>query len=93
VIELSVDGHPDTLELASIRRSLLEMPVVEIRAVRPQPALLLRLQHAELVGWASDHEVLVTEHRHLVGIDVITNARRESGIEVRSAEDASVVWK
>ncbi|HKN46210.1 MAG TPA: hypothetical protein VJW23_20045, partial [Propionibacteriaceae bacterium] len=57
-IPASNGGHPDTLELASIQRSLADLPIVEVHAMRPNPTLLLRLRHAELVGWASDSEVL-----------------------------------
>lgn len=92
-IPVSADGHPDTLELASIQRSLADLPIVEIHAMGPKPTHLLRLRHVELVGWASDSELLVVERGHVVGVDVITKRRRESGIGVRTAEDASVVWK
>ena len=86
-------GHPDTLELPAIHRALAELPLVEIDEMQPGPVLLLQLTHAELVGWASDSEVVVVEKGRLVLVDVVTKRRRESGIAVRSAADATVVWR
>jgi len=90
-IPLSPDGHPDTLELAAIRHSLAELPLVEVVDARSHPVILQRLAHCELVGWASDSEVLVVEKRRVVAVDVTTGHRRESGIRVRDARDVSVV--
>jgi hypothetical protein len=92
-IRVSAEGHADTMELASIQRSLAELPLVEVRGTRPQTPLLFRLSHAELIGWASDSEVLVVERGRIVGVNVMTKERRESRILVRSAEDASVVFR
>jgi hypothetical protein len=90
-IPVSPEGHADSLELASIRRSLAELPLVEAHGLTPQPVLLRRLAHAELVDWLSDSELLVVEKRRLVAIDVVSGRLRETGIAVRSAQDASVV--
>jgi len=90
-IPVSREGHPDTLELASIRRSLTDLPLVEIHEVRPHPMDLQRLSHCELIGWASDSEVIVVEKRHVVAVDVTTGRRRQSGINVRDPRDALVV--
>ena len=78
---------------AAIRSSLSDLPMVEVVDVRPRPTRVLRLAHAELVGWASDSEVIVVEKGRLVGIDVLTKQQRESGIVVRSPADAFVVWR
>lgn len=90
-LRVSAEGHPDTLELASIRRSLADLPLVEAYEMRPKPQFLQRLAHAELVDWTSGSEVLVVEQGQLVSIDVLTGRRRESGIAVRSAGDAFLV--
>jgi len=92
-IRLSAEGHADSLELRSIRAALADMPMVEVVQTRPRRAEMLRLPRAELIGWASDSEVLVVENRHLVAVDVLTGKRRRSAIEVRTAADALVVWR
>ncbi len=90
-IPASAEGHPDTLELASIRRSIADLPLVEIHEVLPLSVVLQQLAHCELVGWASDSEVIVVEKRRVVAVDVTTGHRRPSGIRVRDARDVSVV--
>ena len=92
-IPLSADRKADSLELKSIRASLADMPLVEVVEVRPQSAGTLRLPHAELVGWASDSEVVVIEKGHVVAVNVLTKQRRRSDIAVRTAADAFVVWR
>ena len=92
-ILVSPDEHPDPSRFAAIRSSLSDLPMVEVVDVRPRPTRVLRLAHAELVGWASDSEVIVVEKGRLVGIDVLTKQQRESGIVVRSPADAFVVWR
>jgi hypothetical protein len=88
---VSPDGRPDTLELASIRRSLADLPIVEVSDVQRRPALLQRLTHCVLVGWMGDSEILVVEKRRLVAVDVETGQRRASGIEVRDERDVLLV--
>ncbi len=90
-IRLSSHSRPDSIRLASIRRSLADLPLVEIDDITSAPVPLLRLPHAELIGWLSDTQVVVLENHRLVAIDVLTNERRSSGIVVRSSADAFVV--
>jgi hypothetical protein len=84
-IRLSEDGHPDDLELASIRRSLAELPMVEVYDLRPQPVLLRRVPRVELVGWTSESDLLLVDRGQLVSIDARTGARKESEIHVTGA--------
>lgn len=92
-IRLSADGHPDSLELRAVRESLAKLPMVLIVQARPRKVEVLRIPRAELIGWASKSEVLVVEDDHLTAIDVFTGQRRSSGIVVRAAADALVVWR
>jgi hypothetical protein len=92
-IRLSADGRADSHELDSIRASLANLPMVEIVQPGPRPAEILHLPHSELIGWASDSEVLVVENGHIVAVDVLTQERRRSGILVRTPADAQVVWR
>lgn len=92
-IRPSADGHGSPSGLKSIRASLADLPLVEIVETRPRRASLLRLPHAELVGWASDSEVVVIESGHVSTVDVLTKRRRRSEILVRTAADALVVWR
>ena len=91
-ISLRYEAHADSLELRALRRALAEMPVVDIYEPGVASKPRLRIGHVELVGWTSNREVLVVQRGHIVGIDVETGRRRESTIEVQSAESARVVW-
>ncbi|HEY6195998.1 MAG TPA: hypothetical protein VI504_13230 [Candidatus Eisenbacteria bacterium] len=90
-LRLSDDGHADPAELAAIRRGLAELPVVEVCGLSVERGVTLRLAHADLVGWASDHELLVVEADRLVAVDVITKRERATGITLRGAGDAYLV--
>lgn len=90
-LRLSDQGRADSPELASIQRSLAELPVVEVHTLGSRADPALRLTHAELVGWSGRRELLVVERGRLVGVDVRTGRRRQSGIAVRTAADAFLV--
>jgi len=92
-VRVSAEGHADSLVLASIRRSLADLPLVDVVEVGAGVRRLQRIAHAELVGWASDSELLVVQKRRVVAVDVRTGTRRPSGIEVRTAADAFAVWR
>jgi hypothetical protein len=89
-IELSEDGQDDPKTLAAIRRSLAELPVVEVYATGRHPTLIRRLTHVALAQWISADEILVADNGRLVAIDVTTGRRRESTIQVRGADDVIV---
>jgi hypothetical protein len=90
-LRLSSDGHPNSLELAAIEKTLAGLPMVEVQ----EPALgadpTLRLPGAELVGWSSPAEVVIVENGRVVAVDVTTRRRRESQVRVRSAADVYLV--
>jgi len=87
----SADGHPDTLELASIRRAQAELPMVEVVDIRPRSATILRLPHADLIGWVGESVILVTEGTRVVAVDVSTQHEAPTGITVRTAADVFLV--
>jgi hypothetical protein len=89
-IELSEDGQDDAKTLAAIRRSLAELPVVEVYATGHHPTPIRRLTHVALAEWISADEILVVDNGRLVAIDVTTGRRRESTIQVRGADDVIV---
>jgi hypothetical protein len=80
-IRLSDQGKPNPEELARIRKSIADLPAVEVfRTADPsKPATLL--PHATLVGWLDDNEMLVVENGFLVARDVRKNTRRISPIK------------
>jgi hypothetical protein len=92
-IPVSEGAQPQPSTLIRIRRSLKELPLVEVVEVRPGSSRLIRLPHAELVGWASDSEVIVIENGHVAAVDVTTRQQRRSDIPVRTAADAFVIWR
>ena len=87
-IRLVPDGKENTQELARIRGAIAELPAVEL--VRPgseaQPKTTI--PHASLVGWLSEHEIIMVQDGRLVVFDIHSNKRRETTIRVRSAADA-----
>ncbi len=92
-IRVSAEGHADSLELKSVRAALAELPMVEIVTTGPRPAEILRLPHAELVGWASDSAVVVVEGGQVAVVDVPTGRRHRLDVSVRTAADVLVVWR
>ena len=92
-IRASAEGHADTLELAAIRDSLAQLPLVLVHDLRPTPTLRLELPHAVLIGWLSKSELLVVQDDRLVAVDVLTRRRRFPDVSIRSPQDAIVVWR
>lgn len=88
-IQLSEQGQGDPQESERIRKALLELPAVEIKAVdlkSTDPARRLELlPHATLVGWLTDKEILIVEEHSLVVYNVATKARRKTNIPVADA--------
>ncbi|MFI5371016.1 MAG: hypothetical protein ACHQ52_05600 [Candidatus Eisenbacteria bacterium] len=89
-IQLSADGHADSLELGGIRRALASLPLVIVTAHSGPGGETLELPHTEVVGWVSERELIVLQGRELVAVDVVTRRMRSTGIRVRSAADAIV---
>lgn len=81
-IQLAADGQASPEELQSIRKALAELPAVEVQSVEDPPKRSAFLQHAELVGWLSEKELLIIEDHMLATYDVVTGARHKSDVRV-----------
>ncbi len=87
-IRLSSDGKENSEELARVRKTIAELPAVEVMQLGTQPRPTAVIRHAALVGWMSDHEILVAQDGRLVVYDIRGRKQREITIRVRSAADA-----
>jgi len=88
-IQLSEQGEANPEESQHIRKSLLDLPAVEIKTVEDTPRRLAFVTHAVLIGWISDKELLIIENQLLVAYNVGSGARRKSAIRV---EDGTRVF-
>jgi hypothetical protein len=89
-IQLAQDGQANPEESQRIRKALLDLPAVVVKSIEAKSGggslrRIAFLPHATLVGWISDKEILVVEGNLLVAYDVVSSARRESGIHVENA--------
>lgn len=91
-IQLSQQGQADPAESEGIRKSLLDLPAVEIKSVDGKngeaPRRIDFLPHTQLVGWISDKEVLLVEEHMLVVYNVPARTRRKTNIRVEDAAHA-----
>jgi hypothetical protein len=88
-IQLAEQGQANPEESQRIRKSLLDLPAVEIKSNEDMPRRIAFLPHATLVGWISDREILIVEGHLLVAYNVASGTRRKSNIPV---EDAAHVF-
>jgi hypothetical protein len=84
-IQLSEQGQANPEESARIRKSLAELPAVEVTAMQVSPGKVAFVPHATLVGWISEKELLIVEDHLLVAYNVATGARRKSSVRVEDA--------
>ena len=87
-ITVAPDREGNAAELARIRGALAELPLVAVTALAPPHRELAIIQHAALVGWLSDRELLVARDGRLVICDPHGVTPRETPIRVRTAADA-----
>ncbi len=88
-VRLSSSGKPNPAELQRVRETLAQMPEVEVTEVSGgAPRRLTTIPHAGLVGWLSEHELLLAQGGRLVVYDLRGGAIRPTGIPVRSERDA-----
>jgi hypothetical protein len=85
-IQLSEEGQANPEESQRIRKTLLDLPAVEVKSIDESPRRIAFIPHATLVGWISDKEVLIVEGHLLVSYNVVSGARRKSNIRVDDAE-------
>jgi hypothetical protein len=87
-IRLSLGGRENAEELARVRRTIAELPAVEVVQPGVQPRPATTILHSGLVGWLSDREILVAQDGRLTVYDTRGDKRKETTIRVRSAADA-----
>src|SRR5208283_2525810 len=88
-IQLAEQGQANPEESQRIRKALLDLPLVEVKALEDSPRRIAFLPHATLVGWIGYKEILVVESHLLVAYNVVSGARRKSSIRV---EDSALVF-
>ncbi|HTW59626.1 MAG TPA: hypothetical protein VMD99_15975 [Terriglobales bacterium] len=84
-IQLAEQGQANPEESKAIRKSLGELPAVEVKSVEDSPKRVAFLPHATLVGWISEKELLIVEDHLLVVYDIGTGRRRKSNVRVQDA--------
>ena len=91
-IQLSEQGQGDPEESERVRKSLLELPAVQVMSLdvkgAEQPRRIDFLPHATLVGWLTGKEVLIVEDHLLVTYNLATKTRRKTNIKVEDAAHA-----
>ncbi len=87
-IRLSSDGKENAEELARVRKTIGELPAVEVVHLGIPPRSAAVIPHAGLVGRLSDRELLVAQGGRLTVYDIRGSKRKETTIRVRSAADA-----
>lgn len=87
-IRLSSEGKENAEELTRVRKGIAELPAVEVVQLGIQPQSATRIRHAALVGWVSDHEILVAQDGRLAVYDIHGSKRKDTTIRVRSSADA-----
>jgi hypothetical protein len=91
-IQLAQQGQADLEESQRIRKSLLDLPAVELKSLDLRGSAIRRIEflpHATLVGWINDKEILIVEDHLLVTYNIGDKTRRKSDIHV---EDAAHVF-
>jgi len=88
-IQLAEEGQANPAESQRIRKSLADLPVVQVVSAVDPGKRLGFLPHATLVGWLSEKEILIVENHFLAAYDVTSGARRKSAIRV---DDPSFVF-
>jgi hypothetical protein len=81
-IQLSEQGQANPEESQRIRKSLVDLPAIEVKTIEDTPHRVAFLPHAMVVGWISDKELLIVENHLLVAYNVRSGARRKSTIHV-----------
>jgi hypothetical protein len=92
-IQLAQQGQADPQESERIRKSIVDLPAVEVKTIDinngDAPRRTEFLTHATLVGWINEKEILIVEDHLLVSYNITDKTKRKSDIHV---EDASHVF-
>ena len=81
-IQLAEQGQANPAESQHIRKSLADLPAVQVVTTEEPVKRTAFLPHAELVGWLSEKEILIVENHFLVAYDTATGTRKRSTIKV-----------
>lgn len=87
-IRPSLDGKENPEELSRIRKTLTDLPMIEIWKLDPKPQLERTIPRAGLVGWLSETEILMAQDGRLAVFNVGNGAKRPTAIRVRGSADA-----
>jgi hypothetical protein len=87
-IRLSSEGKENAEALARVRKTIGELPAVEIVNLGFGPLRPTVIRHATFVDWVSDREILVVQDGRLALYDLRGTKLRETTIRVRSGADA-----
>jgi hypothetical protein len=88
-IQLSEQGQANPEESKQIRKSLADLPAVEVKSAEESARRVAFVPHASLVGWINEKELLIIEDHLLVAYNLGTGARRKSNLRI---EDAARVF-
>jgi hypothetical protein len=93
-IQLAEQGQANPEESQRIRKSLLDLPAVEVKSIDARGAgdasrRVAFLPHTTLVGWISEKELMIVDGHLLVVYNIANGTRRKSNIHV---EDAAHVF-
>ena len=81
-IQLAEQGQANPEESKVIRKSLAELPAVEVKTADDAAKRIVFLPHAALVGWISQNELLIVEDHLLVVYDVKSGGQKKSTVKV-----------
>jgi hypothetical protein len=85
-IRLSSDGKANPAELAALRRTIADMPRVEVVALSAPKQVVFGISHAELVGWLDNQHLLILQGGELQTLDVVTRKQTPTGIKAEAAK-------
>jgi hypothetical protein len=87
-IQLSEQGQANPEEFQRIRKALIDLPAIVVKAMKETPQQTAFVPHATLIGWLSEKELLIIENHLLVAYNVETGVRRKSSIKIDDADQA-----
>lgn len=86
-IRLSSEGKENPEELIRIRKTIAELPAIDVVKLGTKPRPVTMIHQATLVGWLSENEILVVQDGHLAVYNILGNKRQDTSIRVRSIAD------
>lgn len=84
-ISLGPEGRANTDELNSIKRTLPELPRVEVVGLAVPDKPMLSLPQTELIGWLDGQHILVFKNGELLQVDASSGKTKSTGIKADAA--------